>query len=264
MPTALITGASAGIGAVFARELAKRQTNLILVARSQAKLEELASQLREEHKIQVEVLVRDLVAPGAAAAVFEAVSQKGVTVDLLINNAGFGDYGTFAQRPLPKLADMMQLNIVALVELTRLFLPAMQQRREGSIINVSSIAGFQPLPYMSVYAATKAFVLSFSEALWAENRQLGIRVQALCPGPTKTNFFQVAEFPQGNGSSDELSAASPEEVVLKSLDALAKNESTVVTGGLKNQAIVNLHRFLPRDALVSAMEKPFRNLGSKN
>ncbi|NER34233.1 MAG: SDR family oxidoreductase [Oscillatoria sp. SIO1A7] len=264
MPTALITGASGGIGAVFARELADRQMNLILVARSQAKLEELATQLRKEYKIRVEVLVKDLLEPGAATAVFEAVSQKGLTVDLLINNAGFGDYGTFAERPLPKLTDMMQLNIIALVELTRLFLPAMQQRRSGSIINVSSIAGFQPLPYMSVYAATKAFVLNFSEALWAENRPLGIRVQALCPGPTKTNFFQMAEFPQSNRPGDEPDAASPEEVVRQSLKALENNESTVVTGGLKNQVIVNLHRFFPRDTLASAMEKPFRNLGSKN
>jgi hypothetical protein len=258
MQTALITGASSGIGAAFADELAKQQTNLVLVARSEDKLNQLADRLRQIAPIQVEVLVADLTQTGANQAIFDRVSQKGLTIDLLINNAGFGDYGAFSDRPLAKQLEMIQLNVLALVELTYLFLPGMKSQGSGSIINVGSIAGFQPLPYMSVYAATKAFVLSFTEALWAENRQFGIRVQALCPGPTSTNFPNVAEFPNSMNFSGPQKLATPEEVVLQSLEALAKNESTVVTGGLGNQLIVNIPRFLPRDTLVSAIEKQFK------
>jgi len=258
MQTALITGASSGIGAAFAEELAKQQTNLVLVARSEDKLNQLADRLRQIAPIQVEVLVADLTQTGANQAIFDQVSQKGLTIDLLINNAGFGDYGAFSDRPLAKQLEMIQLNVLALVELTYLFLPGMKRQGSGSIINVGSIAGFQPLPYMSVYAATKAFVLSFTEALWAENRQFGIRVQALCPGPTSTNFPNVAEFPSAMNFSGPQKLATPEEVVLQSLEALAKNESTVVTGGFGNQLIVNIPRFLPRDTLVSAIEKQFK------
>ena len=258
MQTALITGASSGIGAVFAHELAKQQTNLVLVARSEEKLNQLADRLRQEFQIKVDVLVADMTETGANRAIFEKVTQKGLTIDCLINNAGFGDYGTFSDRPLQKQLEMIQLNILALVELTHLFLPGMKQQGFGSIINVGSIAGFQPLPYMSVYAATKAFVLSFSEALWAENRQFGIRVQALCPGPTKTNFPNVAEFPKAMMKSGfPQTLATPEEVVLQSLKALEKNDCTVVTGGLGNQLIVNIPRFMPRDTLVSVIEKQF-------
>jgi short-subunit dehydrogenase len=263
MQTALITGASSGIGEAFAWELAKRQMNLVLVARSEAKLQQLAQQLAEKFKIQVEVLVEDLSLPGAAKAVFEAVTQKGLTVHLLINNAGFGDCGAFADRQLNRQVEMIQLNIVALVELTHLFLPQMQQRRSGAIINVASTAAFQPLPYLSVYAASKAFVLSFSEALWAENRSCGVRVLAVCPGPTETNFFKTAEFPQSAAGASVGRYASSEEVAIVALQALEKDQPTVVTGGLANQVIVNLPRLLPRETLVSAVEKQFKSLGKK-
>ena len=262
MQTALITGASSGIGAVFAQELAKQQTNLVLVARSEEKLNQLADRLRQQYQIQVEVLLADLTKPGANQEICDRVSQKNITVDILINNAGFGDYGAFSDRPLQKQLEMIQLNILALVELTHLFLPGMKHQKSGSIINVGSIAGFQPLPYMSVYAATKAFVLSFSEALWAENREFNIRVQALCPGPTDTNFPNVAEFPNAMKFSGPQKLATPEQVVDQSLKALAKNESTVVTGGFGNQLIVNIPRFLPRDTLVSAIEKQFNFSGN--
>lgn len=258
METALITGATSGIGAAFARELASRQMNLFLVARSEETLKEQAKQLQEQYDIHVEVVVQDLTAPSAGTAVYNVVHQNGVPIDLLINNAGFGDYGAFSESDLLRQLEMIQLNIHALVELTHLFLPGMKQRGYGSIINVSSIGGFVPLPYMSVYAASKAFVLSFSEALWAENRDLGIRIQALCPGPTETKFFQVAGFPDSMRRTPKQLLTSPEEVVLTCLKALEKGDSTVVTGGLKNQAIVNLPRFFPRDRLVSLMEKVFR------
>ncbi|MGK7915962.1 MAG: SDR family NAD(P)-dependent oxidoreductase [Prochloraceae cyanobacterium] len=261
MKTALITGASYGIGAAFARELAARNTNLVLVARSADRLQHLASELQEQWKIQTDVLVEDLTAPGATKSVFEAVSQKELTIDLLINNAGFGDYGVFTQRNLGKQLQMIQLNITALVELTYLFLPAMKRCGEGGIINVSSIAGFQALPYMSVYAATKAFVLSFSEALWAENQGTGVGILALCPGPTESNFPKVAEFPESSfGANMKLTSA--EDVVRDALSALEKNQSISVTGGLANQIIVNLPRFLPRELLVSTVEKQFRINGT--
>ncbi len=257
MPTALITGASSGIGEAFAWELAARKMNLILVARSRAKLEQLASELQAQYKIQTEVIVQDLTAPGAASAVYEAIAQKNLSVELLINNAGFGDYGAFSDRPLTRQSEMIQLNITALVELTHLFLPQMQQRRSGSIVNIASIAAFQPMPYLSVYAATKAFVLSFSEALWAENRPYGVRVLAVCPGATETNFFKVAEFPSSENRTSAQQLASTEQVVREALAALENNQPNVITGGFANQVIVNLHRFLPRESIVNLIEKQF-------
>ncbi|MEG5171833.1 SDR family oxidoreductase [Microcoleus sp. B3-D7] len=258
MPTALITGASGGIGAAFAAELAKRQHNLILVARSEDKLQQLAATLQQEFNILVEIIVQDLTAPAAGTAVFDAVVKKGWTVDLLVNNAGFGDYGVFADRPLDKQVTMVQLNIVALVELSHLFLQGMRQRKAGSVINVSSIAAFQPMPYLSMYAATKAFVLSFSEALWAENKDLGIRVLCLCPGPTESDFFAVAEFPKSMASSSGQKLVPAAEVVRDALKALDKNESHVVTGGIPNQIIANMPRLMPRELLVKSVEKVFR------
>jgi short-subunit dehydrogenase len=258
MKTALITGASSGIGAAFAKELAARRTDLVLVARSEDKLQKLAQQLQQEFSVQTTVIVQDLTEAGATQSVYEAIAQKGLAIDLLVNNAGFGDYGAFTERQLTKQREMIHLNIETLVELTYLFLPAMQKRRSGGIINVSSIAGFQPLPYCSIYAATKAFVLSFSEALWAENKGTGVHILALCPGPTASNFFDVAEFPQSLTPKTGKGYVSAETVVSKALQAMEKNKSTLVTGGLSNQFIANIPRFLPRDWLVSKVEKLFR------
>ncbi len=259
METALITGASSGIGEAFARELAAKNTNLVLVARSEDKLNQLAQQLQGQFNLQTEVIVQDLTEPEAAHTLFHQVDRLGLNIDLLINNAGFGDYGAFGDRPLDKQLEMIQLNITALVGLTGLFLPGMKQRGSGSIINVSSIAGFQPLPYMSVYAATKAFVLNFTEALWAENKNSGVRFLALCPGPTESQFFQVAEFPSSFGGKNSNNMTPAAEVVKDALKALEKNQSTLVTGGFGNQLVVNIPRFLPRDWLVGAVEKQFRN-----
>ncbi|MEL7038101.1 MAG: SDR family oxidoreductase [Cyanobacteria bacterium J06592_8] len=257
MTTALITGASFGIGETFATELASRQTNLVLVARSQDKLTQLAQQLSQQHQIQTHVIAKDLTEPGATQAVFDEITQQGMTIDLLINNAGFGDYGAFAERDLQKQVKMIQLNITALVELSHLFLAPMRQRGSGSIINVASIAAYQPIPYMSIYAATKAFVLHFSEALWAENKENGIHISALCPGPTESKFFEVAEFPStmGDGKGKLVPA---EEVVKDALQAVEKNQPVVVTGGFGNQVIVNISRFFPRETVVSLVEKQFK------
>ncbi len=258
MKTALITGASSGIGQAFAEELATRQTNLILVARSQDKLYRLAKQLQQRASINVEVMVQDLTEPQAGQKVYDWVQNKNLSVDLLINNAGFGDYGLFSERDLSRQLDMIQLNVKVVVELTHLFLSQMQQRGEGSIINVSSIAGFQPLPYMSLYAATKAFVLSFTEALWAENKDKGIKCLALCPGPTESDFFEVARFPDSFQNKNNGNLTSATTVVKDALKALGDNQSNVVTGGIVNSFMVNSTRFLPREFLLSAVEKQFR------
>ncbi len=258
MKTALVTGASSGIGATFARELASKKIDLILVARSQAKLEQLATELATQHQIKTTVIVQDLTEPAAGQALFQQVQAQGLTVDLLINNAGFGDYGAFSDRSLFKQLEMVQLNITVLVELTGLFLPVMQKQGSGGIINISSIAGFQPLPYMSVYAATKAFVLNFTEALWAENKQSGVNILAVCPGATESEFFKRADFPDSFGGGDASNMTSSETVVKEALKAMDKKQSTIVTGGIANQLLVNIPRFVPRDLLVKAVEKQFK------
>lgn len=258
MTTALITGASSGIGEEFAKQLAAKKTDLILVARSQDKLEELASKLQQQHSINAEVIVQDLTAPAAGKTVFESLQQRGLTVDLLFNNAGFGDYGEFSDRDLSKQLAMIQLNVMVLTELTGLFLPLMKQRGHGAIINLSSIAGFQPLPYMSVYAASKAFILSFTEALWAENKNTGVRILAVCPGPTESDFVNRADFPDSMAETQSSAMTPTKDVVAEALKALDKKQSNIVTGGLPNQIIVNLPRFLPRDLLVNGVEKQFK------
>ncbi|WP_414565231.1 MULTISPECIES: SDR family NAD(P)-dependent oxidoreductase [unclassified Anabaena] len=257
MTTTLITGASAGIGAAFAQELASRHHNLVLVARSADKLEHLKSTLQEKYKIQVDYIVQDLTAPQAAQVVYDAVSNKKITVDLLINNAGFGDYGDFAEQDDERQVKMIQLNILALVDLTQKFLPGMRQRKAGGIINLASTAAFQPIPYFSVYAASKAFVLSFSEALWSENQQHGVRILAVCPGPTETQFFQEAQFPNVLMNSLGKNYTSPEEVVRTALQALEKNKCNVVPGTISHKIQVNIPRFFPRQAVVEFVHKFF-------
>lgn len=251
MSTALITGASTGIGAAFAQALAARQNNLVLVARSEAKLQQLAQQLQQQHQIQAHVIVQDLTAPAAAQAVLATTNKQGLTIDLLINNAGLGEYGDFAESDRERQLNMVKLNILALVDLTHQFLPFMRQRRAGSIINLASTAAFQPMPNFAVYAATKAFILSFSEALWAENKDYGVRVLAVCPGPTDTKFFKDAAFPDTLISTVSQNYTSTEVVVRDALQALERNQSSVVPGNLGNQLIVNLPRFLPREALIN-------------
>jgi len=257
MPTALITGASSGIGKAFAHELAARNTNLVLVARSQEKLNQLAKQLQEQYKIQVEVIVKDLTEPNAAAAVFDITKTKGLTIDLLINNAGFGVYGDFAEGDGERQVKIVQLNILALVDLTHKFLPLMRQRRSGSIINVSSITAFQPIPYLSVYAASKAFIVSFSEALWAENRDYGVRVLVTCPGPIETNFFTEANFPPGlAGNTNKM--YSSEKMVRESLQALENGYPTIITSDPTTQIRSKLSRIVPRKILLNMLAKHFK------
>ena len=257
MPTALITGASGGIGKCFAEKLAAKNTNLIIVARSEDKLNALAQQLQQQHNIQVDVIVKDLTEPSAAQEVFDTTQSKGLTVDLLINNAGFGDYGEFAQSDGDRQVKMVQLNNVALVDLTHKYLPQMRERRSGSIINVSSIAAFQPIPYLSVYAATKAFIRSFSEALWAENRQYGVKILVVSPGPTETNFYTEANFPPALARTAR-SMSTPEEVVDQALKALEEGNVGVVVGGIASKFITTLSNIVPRETLLNVLEKQFK------
>jgi short-subunit dehydrogenase len=239
--TALITGASAGIGAAFAEELARRGSDLLLVARSEQRLQTLADRLAREHAIRAEVITADLSLPGAAADLAERVAALGRRVDLLVNNAGFGTQGPFVGIAPHEDAQMVSVNVAALVDLTHTYLPEMVQRKSGGVINVASTAAFQPLPYMAVYAATKAFVLSFSEALYEETHRQGVCVLALCPGATATEFFDRAK---ANGKALGPPRTSA-QVVQTALQAFDQHKSMVIDG-VQNQIGAMLPRFFPR------------------
>uniref|UniRef100_B8HSF0 Short-chain dehydrogenase/reductase SDR n=1 Tax=Cyanothece sp. (strain PCC 7425 / ATCC 29141) TaxID=395961 RepID=B8HSF0_CYAP4 len=258
MPTALITGASVGIGAAFAQELAARQMNLVLVSRAEEKLKSLATHLEERYKIQAQVIVQDLTLAEAPLQVYNAVEQRGLTIDLLINNAGFGDYGNFAQRSFDRQAEMVKLNVLALVEMTHLFLAPMQQKGAGEIINLSSISAFQPIPYLAVYSASKAFVLHFSEALWAENRAKGVKILAVCPGPVQTEFFAAADMERNVQLMQSQTYEDPQSVVQKALKALAAGQPSLVTGPWQNHVIANASRFTSREFVLNMLEPRFR------
>lgn len=191
--TALITGASSGIGLELARIHARKGGNLILVARSEDKLEQLKAELEAENGVSVTVLAMDLSQPNAAERVFEATEAQGLTVDTLINNAGFGGHGLFHERDLAKEKAMIELNITALTSLTHLYLQGMIARRRGRVLNVSSTASFLPGPKQAVYYATKAYVTSFSQAVAEEVAEFGVTVTALCPGAVATGFIQAGD-----------------------------------------------------------------------
>jgi len=240
-PATLITGASAGLGAEFARQCAARGETLILVARRRERLDALKAELGGE----AYVIAADLSAPDAAAALFAEVAELGLSVETLINNAGFGLAGAFAALPAERQIEMIDLNIRSLTELCRLFLPPMLARRRGFILNVASTAAFQAGPHMAVYYASKAYVLSLSEALHQEAKGSGVHVTALCPGPTATEFFDVAG--AGNGRLAKI-ATDPVAVVRIGLAALARNKAIVVPGAA-NKIGAQASRFLPRAAM---------------
>jgi uncharacterized protein len=251
--TALITGASSGIGAAFARALAAKGMNLILVARSQEKLYRLAEILMQQHAVHVEVVVADLRQEDAAQMVYDTVQRQQRSIDLLINNAGVATYGSFDQQPLQTQQDEILLNVNAVVSLTHLFLQTMIQNGHGAIINVASTVSFQPIPYMAVYGATKAFIISWSEALWAETRQHGITVVTLCPGRTETDIYQV----MGTDNAGVGKKVPPEQVVRTGLHALEKGVMTAIDGR-SNYWISQTYRVLPRRVLVNLLERMFR------
>lgn len=251
---ALITGASSGIGACFARALAARGRPLVLVARSKDKLASLAHEIAQTHPLRIEVIEQDLSAEGAAGRLAAILQDRGIQVDLLVNNAGFGAQGEFWTLPLSRQSEMLRLNVVALTELTHLLLPGMVARRGGGIINVSSTASFQPIPYTCVYAATKAYVTSFSMGLAEEVRAYGVRVLALCPGGTATNFFDAGQFSKLQFPGG---LQSPEAVVEAGLRAFEQGRSLAVTRFI-NRLMVFAERLAPRRLVTEQAGNMFR------
>lgn len=254
MNTTLITGASSGIGAAFARKLAARGRNVLLVARSEDKLITLCSEVGRLTGIRAHYYPLDLLQPGASNQLLEETQKRGLMIDMLINNAGFGSMGDFTGLDLTRELEIIDLNVKSLVELTHLFLRPMRERKQGTIVNVASTAGFQPVPYMATYAATKAFVLSFSEALWEENREHGVHVMALCPGVTDTNFFAAAKMDRPPMRTIQ----TAEEVVETALRALAHRKSSVVSGWT-NWLAVEAERFVSRSLVTKIAGRAMRS-----
>jgi short-subunit dehydrogenase len=241
-PITLITGASAGLGEEFARQLAGRGQRLVLVARRKDRLDALAKELGNARAVAA-----DLSAPDAAAKLMANLAKAGETVDTLINNAGFGLIGRFAELDAKRQRAMIDLNIGTLTDLCRAVAPGMIERKSGAILNVASTGAFQPGPKFAVYFATKAYVLSFTEALHEELKPHGVRVTALCPGPTRTEFGEVAGFGDRKGMFDRLAMQSP-AVVEAGLKGLDRNRAIVVPG-LLNKVGAASTRFVPRPAV---------------
>lgn len=249
--TAFITGASSGIGEAFAWKLAAAGCHLVLTARSGDKLQQTAAAIREQHKVQVHYYTADLTQRDAPKYLYEQVQQDKLRIDLLVNNAGFGKWAHFLDETAPVYTDMIQVNIDAVVQLTHLFLPAMLERGTGGIINVASTGAFQPCPYIAVYCATKAFVLSFSEALYGEYKDRGITVTAVCPGNTQTAFFAVA-----NANTQGMPFDTPARVAEDGLKALLKGKTYNVVG-FSNYLQSLSARFFPRRMVIGIVKGMF-------
>lgn len=255
---ALVTGASSGLGEEFARQLAHRGSNLVISARSREKLETLARDLARINGVAVRAVPADLAVPGGALQLAQIIDDLGIGIDHLVNNAGFGSSGAFAESDAARQADMLRVNAEAVVVLSRHFLPGMLARKRGGILNVASTAGFQPTPYMATYAASKALVLSFSAALSAEVAGSGVAVLACCPGPVPTGFQAAAGFPAG--SVLRVAKLEPAEVVRKALDAYARGRVVHVPGTV-NRIQTSLSKLLPRGIVVRAAGLAMRRLG---
>jgi hypothetical protein len=250
----LITGASSGIGAEYARDFARRGANLILVARRVDKLEALAQELKTARAVQIDVVTADLSDPEAPAALFAETRRLGRELYGLINNAGFAVYGPFHEGSIERNQQQILVNVYAPASLAQMVLPGMVARGSGFIVNVASTAAFQPVPYMANYGASKAFLLSMTEALWAEYRHSGVRILAVCPGATDTAFFDVAAAPEASvGPRD-----TPPNVVAATWRALAGNRSHVITGPVTNLLLAQAGRLLPRSFVASTAEKVMR------
>ncbi|MFN2578913.1 MAG: SDR family NAD(P)-dependent oxidoreductase [Pyrinomonadaceae bacterium] len=258
MSTTLITGASSGIGEAFARKLAIEGHDLLLVARSEDKLIALCNELGRSQNIRAQYLAIDLSEHDAPARLLAETVKSNLEIDLLINNAGFGSMGDFASLDLELELKMIELNVRSLVELTHRFLPPMRERKRGSIMNVASTAAFQGVPFMATYAATKAFVLSFSEALWEENRAHGVTVMALCPGVTDTNFFEASRMQRPPARTSQ----TVDQVVDTALRALKRGKSSVVSGWL-NLLLVESERILPRSLVLRTAGAVLRSHSEK-
>jgi short-subunit dehydrogenase len=250
---ALITGASAGIGTAIARELAAGGTNLVLTARRRDRLAGLAAELSAKHDIRTLICVADLAQPDGPQQIFSFTEERKVTIDLLVNNAGFGSYGAFHKVPVERLIEMTHVNVTAVVHMTHLYLPGMIERGGGDILIVASTGAFQPVPYISTYAATKTFDLHFAEGLAEEVREYGVRVCALCPGSTATEFFQVA----GQRNHTRRAPETAEKVAHVGLAALAAGRSSVISGFV-NWLGAEAVRLVPRRIVARVTGEMFR------
>ena len=244
---ALITGASSGIGAALASRFAEHGYDLVIVARGRQALQALANELTHQHGIAVTVIPKDLAISSAPDELAAQLQQQGIHVDVLVNNAGFATYGLFAEIDLKAEQDMMQVNMVTLTHLTKLLLPGMLQRGRGKILNVASTAAFQPGPLMAVYYATKAYVLSFSEALAEELRGSGVSVTALCPGPTRSGFQERAKMQQSRLVQGEI--MDVDTVARAGYQGLIGNKRIVIPGG-QNKLLAFATRLLPRNLVT--------------
>jgi hypothetical protein len=241
--TVLITGASSGIGLELAKCFAADGCRLILVARNREAMETLAEELRCKNKIEIIILAADLSLSETPRRIFSELSAQKISVDVLVNNAGFGAHGAFLEMSLPRQLEMLQVNIAALTELTGLFLPGMLQRKRGGILNVGSVAGFLPGPGMAVYYATKAFVLSFTEALSEELLGAGLSISVLCPGPTESNFGNVA---RGGKVRQMKTPKMSAEAVAQYGHRAFRNGKVIAIPGAQNKFFIFLNRFAPR------------------
>lgn len=248
--TALVTGASGGIGEELARLFAADGHSLVLVARSRDKLERLAGKLQDKHHVAARVLASDLARAESPREIFAELEGAGVSIDALVNNAGFGSYGLFAETDLKQELEMLQVNVVALTHLTKLFLPAMLARRRGYVMNVASTAAFQPGPLMAVYYASKAYVLSLSEALSNECEGTGVRVSALCPGPTETGF--VAAAGMGDSKLFDRAVMDARTVAVAGYRGLLAGKPVVIPG-LRNSLLARSIGFFPRGLVTKVV-----------
>jgi hypothetical protein len=257
---ALVTGASYGLGEEYARQLAARGYDLLLTARSADLLESVSASIQASHPgCDVRVLPLDLSERGAPQTLFDWAQQQGQPVSLLINNAGFGAIGEFDRLSLDRQRQMIDLNVSSLVELTHLFLVPMKARRHGAILNIASTAAFVPIAYFAVYGATKAFVLSFSNAVYEEARAYGVHVMAVCPGPTATRFFENA---QSTTAFSSVRMQSSQAVVAESLRAMDHSRPWMIAGWINRLSIL-VSGFLPRRLLMRVIAIAYRRMGNQ-
>ncbi|MGC9438016.1 SDR family NAD(P)-dependent oxidoreductase [Streptomyces sp. WG5] len=241
----IVTGASSGIGAAFVRELARRGSDVVLVARRHDRLEELAAEVRAQHGVRATAVPLDLSVPGAGRRLAADLARRGIRVDGLVNNAGFGTDGAFHKEDPDRLTDEINVDVTNLVDLTRAFIEPLRDSGRGVLVNVASAAAYTPAPAMAVYAACKAFVLSFTEALWYESRGTGLRVLSLAPGLTRTEFFDGL-----SGGSYRGSYQTPEQVVATAMRVLDRGRRPSVQSGRLNAVMVRLPRFFTRRRAV--------------
>jgi len=256
--TVVITGASSGIGADMARQLAERGYNVTLVARRRERLEELADELREAHDVHVDVETCDLGSPAARGRLIKKLQEGEREVVGVCNNAGFGNLGNFLDNDLEKETDVVRLNIEAVHQITGAFLPRMVEQGTGAVLNVASTAAFQPLPGFATYAASKAFVHSFSEAVHSELSGTGVSVTSLCPGFTRTEFEQAAGAEDAAAKLPGFTWMESEDVARQAIDGMLAGKRTVVPGAL-NKAVSTSGRYIPRTVLLPLVKTVSKN-----